>query len=95
MLFSYLPKPIQGAIDLFFTLLVVAGVVAFFMLSERPEDSRRVEDLRRAASEQTGLHCVRVLLADAGAIDCYNGSGRVVLSHTDADGWIQYVFEGK
>ena len=91
MLFNYLPRPIQRMIDLaFFMLLIVLGV-AFLnvMTPENSRDAERVMQMQHEAMRQTGLVCIRVILAEPGRIDCHDGSGRTVLMHTDAAGWIE------
>ena len=90
MLFRYLPRPIQRGIDLLFTVLLIVLAVAFLSATtpEKAGEAEHTMELQHQAMQETGLRCLRVILAEPGRIDCYDGAGRAVLSHTNADGWI-------
>ena len=91
MLFRYFPRPIQRGIDLFFTVLLICLAVAFLntMSPEKASKAEHTAQLQHDAMQETGLRCVRVILAEPGRIDCFDGRGSVVLTHTDSTGWIE------
>lgn len=90
MLFRFYPKALQRAIDAFFMAgLIILALLFLFAWPKGDSDPSRTMQLQHAAMNETGLRCVRVILAEPGRIDCYDGSGRTVLMHTDATGWVE------